>query len=157
LIPRSRNSFLTELYNEIVPTITTKDAKDFADAVISRFLNPYVHHALMSIALNSVSKYKERDLPTVLDDLKAGKDPKHLLFALAALIKFYDGYRIKNGQKEAIALKDTPEYLVEFRKYWDAYYAGGKLEDVVHSVLANETFWGEDLTKVERLGERGCP
>ena len=151
LDPEIKKFLLTELYNEIVPTITTKDAKGFADAVLSRFLNPYVHHALMSIALNSVSKYKERDLPTVLDDLKAGKDPKHLLFALAALIKFYDGYRMKNGVKEPIALKDTPEYLVEFRQYWDAYYAGGKLEDVVHSVLSNVSFWGEDLTVVKGL------
>lgn len=151
LDPEIKKFLLTELHDEIVPTITTKDAVAFANDVISRFLNPYVHHQLMSIALNSISKFKERDLPTVLDDLAAGKDPKHLLFALAALIKFYDGYRIKNGVKEPIALADTPDYLVAMRKYWDAYYAGGKLADVVHSVLANDSFWGQDLTKVKGL------
>jgi tagaturonate reductase len=151
LDPEINKFLVSELNEEIVPTITTKDAKDFASAVLSRFLNPYVHHALMSIALNSISKYKERDLPTVLDDLAAKKDPKHLLFALAALIKFYDGVRIKNGVSEPIALKDTPEYLVDFNGYWDAYRADKDVKALVHKVLSNVSFWGQDLSQVKGM------
>jgi tagaturonate reductase len=147
LDPEIKKFLLDELHTEIVPTITTKDAVDFANDVISRFLNPYVHHQLMSIALNSISKYKERDLPTVLDDLKAGKTPHHLLFALAALFKFYEGVRVKNGKEETIDLKDTPEYLVAFKGYWDEVKAGGSVENLVQKALGNVSFWGEDLAK----------
>lgn len=153
LDPEIKRFLLSELHEEIVPTITTKDAPQFAEAVLARFLNPYVHHQLMSIALNSVSKYKERDLPTVLDDLRAGKDPKHLLFALAALCLFYRGYREVNGVKEAIALKDEPIVLATFATLWKDYDEGGTLETLVHRVLANVDFWGEDLTALPSLGK----
>src|SRR5574344_556085 len=144
LAPALTRFLLSALHEELVPTITPKDAPQFAEAVLARFLNPYVHHQLMSIALNSVSKYKERDLPTVLDDLRAGKDPKHLLFALAALCLFYRGYREVNGVKEAIALKDEPIVLATFATLWKDYDEGGTLETLVHRVLANVDFWGED-------------
>lgn len=153
LDPEIKKFLLDELNEEIVPTISTDDAKAFASDVLSRFLNPYVHHQLMSIALNSISKFKERDLPTLLDDLRLGVTPKHLLFALSALIRFYDGFRVNHGVKEPIALADTPEYLVDFRRYWDAYHADGNLGKLVHDVLSNRTFWGEDLSQSKAIAD----
>lgn len=149
LLDEDINKFiLDEVNNEIVPTVHTKDVEKFASDVINRFLNPYVHHKLMSIALNSISKFKERDLPTILDDVHSSLVPKHMLFAFASLIKFYDGYRInKDGKREAIELADTKEYIDEFRKYWDNYYQDKDLDKLVTSVLSNTTFWGVDLTK----------
>jgi len=139
---------LAELKEEIVPTVTTKDAQKFADDVIQRFLNPYVHHQLMSIALNSISKFKERDLPTMLDDFAKGLVPAHMCFAMASLIKFYDGYRLVDGKKEEIKLADTPEYLVMFRKMWDGYYANKDVHAFVVEVLGTKEFWGQDLNAV---------
>ena len=140
--------FISDEQNEeIVPTVTTKDANKFASDVVQRFLNPYVHHKLMAIALNSISKFKERDLPTILDNIRNGKTPRHMLFAFASLIKFYDGYRInKDGVKEGIALKDTAEYIVEFKRVWNEYYHDHNLHKLVETVLSNEEFWGTDLT-----------
>lgn len=144
--------FVTREQNEeIVPTVTTKDADKFASDVLQRFLNPYVHHKLMSIALNSISKFKERDLPTILDDINNGKTPKYMCFAFASLIKFYDGYRIVDGKKETIALADTLEYIADFRKYWDNYYQDKDLNKLVDAVLSNASFWGKDLTQVKVL------
>lgn len=140
---------LDEQKEEIVPTVTTKDAQKFADDVLQRFLNPYVHHQLMSIALNSISKFKERDLPTMLDDFAKGLTPSHMCFAFASLIKFYDGYRLVDGKKEEIKLSDTPEYITMFRKIWDSYYATKDIHALVETVMKEETFWGKDLTAVE--------
>ena len=66
----------------------------FANSVFERYLNPFVRHELMSIALNSISKYKARVLPTVKDYYEInGKLPTHAMFSLASLIKFYFGLR----------------------------------------------------------------
>lgn len=151
LDPEISRFILEEQKQEIVPTVTTKDAQGFADDVMQRFLNPYVHHQLMSIALNSISKFKERDLPTILDDLKAKKVPTHLCFAFASLIKFYDGYRIVNEKSETIALADDPKAIQTLREDWDNYYKDENVEGLVKKVLANTTFWGQDLTQYPTL------
>jgi len=151
LDPEIKAFLLDQLKDEILPTIETKDAPEFAADVIQRFLNPYVHHALMSIALNSISKFKERDLPTLLDNVKAGGNPRHLVFALASLIVFYRGYRQIGNVQEPIALKDTPEYLTDFANYWAAFGKDGNVKALASKVLSNLSFWGQDLTEVRGL------
>ena len=153
LVPEINKFILDEQKEEIVPTVTTKDAQKFADDVLQRFLNPYVHHALMSIALNSISKFKERDLPTMLDDFAKGLVPSHMCFAFASLIKFYDGYRVVDGKREEIKLADNPDYIAWFRKAWDSYAASKDVHALVESVMKNEIFWGKDLTAVKVFEE----
>lgn len=149
LLDKDVNKFLLEEQKqEIIPTIKTKDAKEFADNVISRFLNPYVHHQLMSIALNSIPKWKERDLPTMLDDIKLGINPKHLCFAFASLICFYRGYREVGGKKEDIALKDDAANIAAMSGYWAEYDQDSNVKSLADKVLSNVSFWGEDLTDI---------
>ncbi|PSM57348.1 tagaturonate reductase, partial [Clostridium diolis] len=84
------------IYDEIIETLDLphEELVEFADAIIERFQNPYVKHYLMSIALNSLSKYKTRDLPSLTEYLKRkGTLPKKLVFSLASLIEFYKGKR----------------------------------------------------------------
>lgn len=140
---------LGEQKEEIVPTVTTKDAQKFADDVLQRFLNPYVHHQLMSIALNSISKFKERNLPTMLDDFEKGLVPSHMCFAFASLICFYRGYRVVDGKKEEIKLADTASYIEEFKKLWEKYDADKDVSSLVHAVMSEKTFWDRDLTSVK--------
>ena len=132
------------VFDEVVPTIDLphEDMVNFANSVFERYLNPFVRHELMSIALNSISKYRARVLPTVKDYLRInGKLPTHAMFSLAALITFYAG---KRGE-EAIALKDDPAYL----EYFKALFAKGlSAEELVSDVLSQEAMWGEDLNKV---------
>lgn len=143
---------LSEIHNEIVPTVHVKDVEQFAHDVLDRFLNPYVHHKLMSIALNSIAKFKERDLPTIIDDYKTnGIYPTHLTYAFASLIKFYDGKRInKEGKEEEIVLQDNKDFIEFMRNAWDAYYASKDADKLVDTVLSNTDFWGRDLVKEEK-------
>ena len=119
--------------------------KSFAQSVFERYLNPFVHHELMSIALNSLSKYKARVLPTIKDYYSINNSlPKHAVFSLAALIKFYEG---KRGEEE-IALKDDPNNLTFFK---ELYLLGLKEEEIVLRVLSNKDIWGEDLSSFASL------
>lgn len=55
-----------------------------------RFANPYIDHRLLDIALNSVSKWRARVLPSVTAYLeKTGRLPVRLTFSFAALCAFY--------------------------------------------------------------------
>jgi len=141
------------IYNEIIPTLTLpkSELEEFAEAVLIRFNNPYVKHAHLSIALNSVSKWRARCMPSFLGYIeKEGKVPAHLAFSLAALIAFYSGEEIRD--KALIGHRGTEEYqilddmaVLEFFKN----NSGKPSAEFVHAVLTNEEFWGQDLSKLE--------
>ncbi len=136
------------IYEEIIPTLDLprEELEQFAGDVVERFQNPFIHHELISIALNSVSKYKVRVLPSVLAyKQRTGKLPQRLLRSLAALILFYRG----EWQGEPIKLNDSAEVLQFFSNAWKQQ----KPADVVAGVLANTHFWGMDLTQIEGLQE----
>ena len=136
------------IYNEIIPTLDLpkEELEQFAADVLDRFLNPFIDHELISISLNSISKFKVRVLPSLLEyHSKTGAWPKNLTKSMAALIKFYNG---KSGG-ESIPLKDDRTVLEFFEKIW-------KEEDL--SVIVSETlgrvdFWGGDLRQYEGLEE----
>jgi len=142
-------SFIKDaIFEEICPTLDLSDEelKQFSNDVLDRFRNPYLEHALMSISLNSISKYKTRVLPSVLEFInRKNALPKRLLFSLAALIAFYKGDR--NG--EQIALKDDQKVLDFFAEQW----ALDDSSTVVKNVLANTDFWGCDLMEIKGMQE----
>ena len=124
-----------------------KELIDFKDAVIKRFQNPYVKHMLIDISLNSMSKYKSRILPQVLEfHNKTGKLPKKLLFSLAALIRFYKGVR-ENGIP--INLRDDKIHLDMYKNLWKT----DNYEEIVKTVLGLEAHWEIDLNKVPGMTE----
>ena len=80
------------LYEEVIPTLPLdkEDCKHFAAAVQDRFNNPFVNHELMSISLNSTSKWRARNMPTFLDYVdQMGALPKCLTTSFAAYVAFY--------------------------------------------------------------------
>ncbi len=140
------------IFDEVIPTIDLPkdEMNSFASSVLERYLNPYVRHELMSIALNSISKYKARILKTVHDYIeRKNMLPRHALFSLAALLNFYEG---KRGE-EVIALKDDEAYLATFKKLYEEYYKDLNEEKLVHAVLKDTSMWGEDLTKISNFEE----
>ena len=146
--------FVEELiFEEIIPVIdmAEQELKPFAEAVLERFMNPFVTHYLKSIALNSMSKFKTRDLPSLLEYLEIKKAlPNKLTFSLSALISFYKG---KRGE-EAIQLQDDQDILDLYKSLWDNYDGTESgLKHIVTSVLAYEKVWGMDLNKMPMLTE----
>ena len=86
------SAFLQKCMNEeILPTIGENDeSRLFAQHVFERFSNPFIQHKWRAIAMNSVSKYSVRVLPTLLEyQEKFGTFPKCLTYSLACLLYFY--------------------------------------------------------------------
>lgn len=149
------NKFVkTFIFDEVIPTINLPhdDMIDFANSVLERYQNPYVRHELMSIALNSITKYKTRILPTVLQNLDNNQFPKCALFSLASLIAFYFGKRIVDGKESAIALSDNQEFLDLFARFKEEYDGSKEsIEQIVKAFLGLEKHWEVDLSKNQKV------
>lgn len=132
---------------EICPTLDFEEEElaNYSNDVLDRFKNPFLKHELISISLNSVSKYKTRVLPSVLEFIKRKNElPSHLLVSLAALIAFYKGDR--NGS--TINLQDNSDVLNFFQNLWNST---SDTKVVSNKVLSNTDFWDLDLTQFEGL------
>ena len=148
------------LYEEIIPTLTLpkEELMEFAAAVADRFNNPFIDHALLSIALNSTSKWKARVMPSFKAYVEnEGKLPACLTMSLAAYIAFYS-CNVQSLNDEALMCKRPAgdEYAVkDDRPVLEFYYAhkDDDAKTLAEAVLSNESFWGEDLTKVAGLTE----
>lgn len=142
--------FVSELvYEEIIPTLDLPESelKSFAADVLDRFRNPYIKHFLISIALNSTSKFETRVLPSLLEYVnRKGALPRRIVFALAALIRFYKGSTVAG---EAIMLNDDADRLAFFYKAWEQYEQD--LSGLAQVVLARTDFWGQDLNQISGL------
>ena len=114
------------VFEEIIPTLDLP--KDeliaYASDVLTRFSNPYIKHYLSSIALNSVSKFKVRVLPSILEYIKRyNKMPETLIFSFAKLIDFYRTDMVNDA-------KDVEEFMKTA---------------TVKEILEKEEYWGENL------------
>ena len=116
------------VYEEIIPTLDLPEEEltDYANNVFERFENPFIKHLCASISLNSVSKFKVRVLPSILEfEKRYGKLPQNLMFSFAKLIEFYK-----------TDMPNDDASVMEFMK-----------NATVEEILANKDLWGEDLTR----------
>ena len=144
------------IYEEIIPTLDLpeSDLLSFADSVFDRFANPYIKHYLLSIALNSVSKFKTRVLPSILEYHKRkGAWPKALTLSFAALLAFYRGTVVKENAligtraEGEYPIADSAEILEFFKLQWQR----GDIDKLVNETLAKVEFWNADLTQLPGL------
>ena len=143
------------VFDEIMPTfpLDEEEKRRYAEDVLERFRNPFVRHELLSISLNSVSKWKVRVLPSILDHQRmSGGLPPVLVFSLAALILFYRGVGTSDRElrgtrdRKPYPIRDDLDVLSFFEKRWHAFSKNHDLRALVSIVLANESLWGTDLT-----------
>ncbi|MBF4488176.1 tagaturonate reductase [Flavobacterium sp. CSZ] len=140
--------FVKSVIGEISETLDMdkNEITAYSEEVMDRFKNPFIKHALADIALNSISKFKVRVLPSLLGYYNANKKlPVNLTFSLASLIQFYKG----TWNNEVLPVKDSPEIVEAFKNAWQLK----AIDLVVAKILANTEFWGEDLTQVKGLSE----
>jgi tagaturonate reductase len=126
------SAHLAECLGEIVDSldIDRSETEAYAKSVLERFANPYIYHKCASISLNSVSKFKVRVLPSILDyERKFGKAPSALIRAFAELIKFY-----KEGTPS-----DSPDAMEKLKN------------GTVEQILSDTELWGEDLSRFSSL------
>ncbi|MCR5670979.1 MAG: tagaturonate reductase [Butyrivibrio sp.] len=155
------SGFMNKMLNEeVIPTLVDhldeSDLNNFAAAVKDRFNNPFVNHELMSISLNSTSKWKARNMPSFLQYIeKNGTLPVCLTMSLAAYIAFYSndiqeltdaGLICKRPKGNTYTVSDD-RWALEF--FYD--HREDSAEDIVKAVLSNKKMWDRDLTEISGL------
>lgn len=134
--------FLKEvIFKEIIPTLSMPKAgvNQFAIDVLERFANPFIVHELKSIALNSISKFKVRVLPSLLAYYRMKEEwPEQLILSFASLLVFYRG----NYKGITIPLNDNRTFIAEFSDAWSLETT----KETVNKLLSQPSYWGKDLT-----------
>ena len=146
------------LYEEIVPVLPLdkQDLLDFAAAVSDRFNNPFVNHELMSITLNSTSKWAARNMPSFLEYIEAnGKLPPCLTMSLAAYIALYTNEVQALTDKGLVCKRPKGnEYTLSDDRWALEFYYAHKDDApaaLVNAVLTNTQMWGRDLSEIAGL------
>jgi tagaturonate reductase len=157
-------------FDEILPTLAMNESerREYAETGLERFANPFIRHYLLSIALNSISKFQVRVLPTLLDFAASqGRLPRVLAFSLAGLITLYRSTQAEGGQlhcrrgDQPYTLQDDPAvaefFSTQWRHYEAALAAGTPIakaaQELGRKVLAETRFWGQDLNQVPGLSQ----
>ncbi|MDP4183238.1 MAG: tagaturonate reductase [Bacillota bacterium] len=149
------------IMDEIIPTLDLPESelKNYAEDVLERFSNPYIKHYLLSISLNSISKFKVRVLPSLLEYINRKNIlPQILTFSMAALFAFYRGTKICDGV--LIGVRNGMEYKINddinvleaFKDLWKAY--DGTEEGMgllVSKLLARTDWWDANLNEIDGL------
>ena len=117
-----------------------------------------MNHELMSISLNSTSKWRARNMPTFLDYVKEkGELPACLTTSFAAYIAFYSNEIQELNDKGLVCRRAKGnEYTVsDDRRVLEFYrdHSADSPEDLVHAVMTNTEMWGQDLTEVPGFEE----
>lgn len=146
------------IYDEIIPTLSLaeEDCKDFAAAVTERFKNPFIDHALLSISLNSTSKWKARVMPSLKGYVeKFGPLPECITASFAFYLKFYKGLRLE--EDGLAASRGCNEYVVKddrpILEFFEAHKDDSNM-DYVAAVCGRTDFWGEDLNLIPGFAEQ---
>lgn len=145
-------SFMKELvYDEVLPVLdgTEKELKSFAHKILERFRNPYIRHLWQSIALNAMSKWETRNLPSLLNYYEAHNMlPQKLVFSLAAMIAYFKGEA--NG---VIYPVQDDKWIIDFYKQAWAECDGRpiSIQELVIKVLSLDKIWKRNLNEIPNL------
>ncbi|MBO7745926.1 tagaturonate reductase [Paenibacillus sp. MWE-103] len=146
------------LRDEVLPglPLPRAEADAYVSGTLDRFRNPYIRHRLTDIAMNSLSKWRTRLLPSLKAYAQAeGSIPVVIARSLAALIWLYrprDAYAADGAPAEP---RDDETLVEAVRGAWAPGPAGGGYDPArtAANILRLEAVWGEDLTALDGLAE----
>jgi len=145
-------NFMKDLvYDEVLPVLdgSEKELQSFAHKILERFRNPYIRHLWQSIALNAMSKWETRNLPTLLNYYEANQMlPQKLVFSLAAMIAYF------KGETDGVSYQiQDDQWILDFYKEAWAECDGRpiSIQKLVEKVLSLDKIWKRDLNDVPNL------
>ncbi len=146
--------FMKEMiYDEVLKGLNGNETElqAFAAKILERFYNPYIKHQWTSIALNALSKWETRCLPSLIDyKANTGALPQKIVFSLAALISYYKG----EVEGQSYSLTDDQVHLDFFNQLWaETNNSPEEVFELTQKALAYKQLWKMDLNEVEGLAQ----
>ncbi|AUD01548.1 tagaturonate reductase [Spirosoma pollinicola] len=144
---------LDELIPGIPYAVDPADAERFGSQVLDRFRNSFIEHRWLGITMQYTAKMQMRNVQTLLHYYQQfGTDqpvtPAYFSLGFAAYLLFMRGtkqqgdtwYGERNGEVYPINDAQAP--------YFADLWATLTPAELTHTVLANTTLWGHDLSKL---------
>ncbi|WP_379155773.1 tagaturonate reductase [Paenibacillus sp. sgz5001063] len=142
--------------DEIIPTLpySADELRSYTGEVFDRFANPYISHRLSDIAMNSLSKFRVRLLPSLTYYMEQDMPiPEQLVLGLAGLLRYYRVKPAEDGAytgislvQQAYTVRDDASALKIMAEIWDLVEsAGATMEDIAGRLLDEEKLWGRSL------------
>jgi tagaturonate reductase len=131
------------MFDEIVPMLDADGAAEFAEAVLDRFQNPFIRHALVDITLQATMKMRVRVVPSIVEyAARTGRSPSSLALGFATFLLLMRGelQAARRAKGLAVPADDGAERL---KAHWAA--AGGDVTTLVREVCADVSLWNTDL------------
>lgn len=140
------------LKDEIIPYVSSDITATtvFANSVKDRFMNPFLNHQLVSISLNSISKWRARVLPSFKDYYaEHGEIAPNLTVGFSYLMALYSSIQ-KQGNKYIVQVPNREIELKDDIPYLEYFAEGNSIVEF----MANESVWDEDLTAYAGFAEK---
>ena len=140
------------LQSEIIPYVSSDITATtaFANSVKDRFMNPFLNHQLVSISLNSISKWRARVLPSFKDYYaEHGEIAPNLTVGFSYLMALYSSIQ-KQGDKYMVQVPNREIELKDDLPYLE-YFANS---NAINDFMADVSVWGEDLTAYAGFAEK---
>jgi tagaturonate reductase len=134
------------LLEEILPAVDAPDADAFAQAVLDRFENPHIRHALADITLHGTTKLRVRIIPTLIRAAqRQGRVPDALVLGFAAHLAYRRPERLAAREREGLTVKPD-DAGARITALWDGVPTTvPALTRFVATVAADTTLWDVDL------------
>ncbi len=157
-------AFITQtIQEEIVPSLDIDPtmAREFADAVLDRFRNPFINHQLISITLQYTSKMNMRNGLTFRRYYdQFGQVPERMCAGFAAYLRFTRPVQEEGGNHFGELYGEAYPIRDDAAAYFYERWAGVALTDaealtaLVHEVLGHDSFWDQDLLHLGNFPDR---
>lgn len=138
------------MLEEIAPTLDADGAAEFAEAVLERFQNPFIMHALIDITLQATMKMRVRVVPTIQRFVsRTGQVPQSLAFGFAAFLLFMQGQCQATRREHGLTVP-ADDHAAHLKTLWERIPADADapVGEFVWSVCRDSALWGTDLTLV---------
>ncbi len=157
-------AFITQaIHDEIVPSLDIDPAmaREFAEAVLDRFRNPFINHQLISITLQYTSKMNMRNGLTFRRYYdRFGHVPERMSAGFAAYLLFTRPTREEDGKYFGEFSGERYPIRDDAAAYFYERWSGVELSDsealagLVHEVLGHDSFWDQDLLQLGGFSDR---
>ena len=143
------------MLDEIAPMLEAEGATEFGEAVLDRFRNPFIKHALIDITLQATMKLRVRVVPMVERNIeRTGRVPQSLAFGFAAYLLFMQG-RFQASRREQGLSVPADDQGAKLQSFWMGMPDRGDaaVGELVWTIFRDTALWGTDLTALSGFTE----
>lgn len=145
-----RNLMMDEIGPAIPLNIPQDEVLAFGNKVLDRFRNPWLQHQWLSITMQYSSKIATRVLPVLNKYYELFHKPPELIsMGFAAYLLFMRP--VKKEEEKYYGILDNQYYLIQDDRaaYFYGLWEERSVDSIVKKILSNESFWNEDLSRLE--------